>query len=127
MSKLASIIIIALLLVIVIVLIKPDIRQDFVKQGKSEYEKTLINQAEVSISAIKTAYRVFSSAKENATEYSIEEAIDDAGLSSSIRQIWDFEVIGYPPTEYIAKLKTNNTIEVHYYVQEMNYQVFGID
>ncbi|MEA1973908.1 MAG: prepilin-type N-terminal cleavage/methylation domain-containing protein [Candidatus Cloacimonadota bacterium] len=119
---------IELLVVVVIIAILAAIAvpiyMSYVKKARS-------TEAQSAIAAIRQAYRAEYNQYGNTDDYTIEEAQKDVKLGKSTERNWEFEIIGNPPTKYIA----NSTAEfaegegkqVTYDVDEAMFHGYGID
>ena len=119
---------IELLVVVVIIAILAAIAvpiyMSYVKKARS-------TEAQSAIASIRQAFRAEYNQYGNTDDYTIEEAQKDVKLGKSTERNWEFEVIGNPPTKYIA----NSTAEfpegegkqVTYDVDEAMFHGYGID
>jgi len=119
---------IELLVVVVIIAILAAIAvpiyMSYVKKARS-------TEAQSAIASVRQAYRAHYNQFGNTDDYSIEEAQKDVKLGKSTERNWELEVIGNPPTKYVA----NSTAEfpegegkqVTYDVEEAMFHGYGID
>ncbi len=94
-------------------------------------EKARATEAQSAISAIRTAYRVQRQTYGSTDNYTIEDAARDARLGRSTMRNWDFEVVGSPPTQYIAtstsEFAGGEGHQVIYDEEDARYSGYGID
>ena len=87
---LAVVIIIAILAAIAV-----PVYMSYVRKARS-------TEAQTAIAAIRSAYRVHRQSYGSVENFSIEDASKHAKLGKATLKNWEFEVIGNPPTRYIA-------------------------
>ena len=100
------------------------IYMDYVRNARS-------TEAQTAIAAIRSAYRVERQTYGTTDNYTIEDAMNDAKLGKATENNWDLEVIGNPPTKYIATSTADfpegEGKQVWYDVDEAKYHGYGID
>lgn len=69
-------------------------------------ERARASEPQSALSSIRTAFRVHRQTYGSTDNYSIEEALQDARLGRATERNWAFEVVGNPPTQYIATSTT---------------------
>ena len=81
--------------------------------------------------SVKQAYETYFTTHGSTDGYEVEEALDDAGLQQSVRDQWEFDVLGNPPTEYIctstAEFTSGEGKQVRYIVETNKYTGWGTD
>ncbi len=94
-------------------------------------EKARTTEAQSAISSIRTAFRVYRQTYGSTENYSIEEALKDARLGRATVNNWEFEVVGNPPTQYIATSTADfpggEGHQVVYDEQTARFSGYGID
>jgi hypothetical protein len=122
------IIIIILLTIIAYPIVKENIDE---RKEKENVHEDLSFECLSALAAIRSAYRVHFDDHGSYDDYSVDLAIKDCMLSNSVKSLWSFEVLGYPPVRYIATSTSNNPIgsgkTIHYDVKSATYEGYGID
>lgn len=94
-------------------------------------ERARASEPQAALSSIRTAYRVYRQTYGSTDGYTIEEALEDARLGRSTMNNWQFEVIGNPPTQYIATSTSDfpggEGHQVIYDEAEARYYGYGVD
>lgn len=94
-------------------------------------EKARSTEAQTAISAIRTSYRVYRQTYGTVEGYDVEQALVDARLGKATRKNWVFEVVGNPPTQYIATSTADfpggEGHQVIYDEELAKYSGYGID
>jgi prepilin-type N-terminal cleavage/methylation domain-containing protein len=94
-------------------------------------DKAKSTEAQVAISAIENAYDFHLQAYGTTDNYSIDQAMKDSGIRKAVERKWKFEVIGNPPTRYVATstsdFSSGEGKQVYYDVDEGKFHGFGID
>lgn len=97
----------------------------------SYVNKARATEAQSAIAAIRSAFRVYYQTYGTTEGYSIEEALKDAKLGNATAKNWEFEVIGNPPTKYVATSTSDFPAgegkQVWYDTEEALYHGYGID
>ena len=97
----------------------------------SYVNKARATEAQSAIAAIRSAFRVQYQTYGTTEGYAVEDALIDAKLGNAIEKNWEFEVIGNPPTKYIAtstsEFPGGEGKQVWYDVEEALYHGYGID
>lgn len=65
-------------------------------------ERARAAEPQSALSSIRTAYRIYRQTYGSTDGYTMEEALQDARLGRATMRNWTFEVVGNPPTQYIA-------------------------
>ena len=65
-------------------------------------EQAQATEVKSAIGAIYNAYQIHKQMFGNTDDYTVEEALTDAGISEDLTQVWEFEVIGNPPRKIVA-------------------------
>lgn len=96
----------------------------YTEKGKAAAPKTYIR-------SVKQAYDTYFTTHGTTDGYEIEEALDDAGIKQSVRKDWEFDVLGNPPTEYIAtstsEYESGEGKQVRFIVEDNEYKGWGTD
>ncbi|MBI9030603.1 prepilin-type N-terminal cleavage/methylation domain-containing protein [bacterium] len=94
-------------------------------------ERAKASEPKANIRALKQSYDTYFTTNGTTDGYEVEDALDDAGISQAVRDKWEFDVIGQPPTEYITKstseYESGEGKEVRYVVAENKYYGWGTD
>jgi len=97
----------------------------------SYVQKARATEAQSAIAAIRSAYRVHYQTYGNTDDFDVEKATKEAKLGNATEKNWDFEVIGNPPTKYIATSTADfaqgEGKQVWYDVEDATYHGYGID
>lgn len=97
----------------------------------SYVNKARATEAQSAISAIRSAYRVYYQTYGTTEGYTIEDALVDAKLGNATEKNWEFEVLGNPPTKYVAtstsEFAAGEGKQVWYEVDDALYHGYGID
>ncbi|MBT3168849.1 MAG: prepilin-type N-terminal cleavage/methylation domain-containing protein [Candidatus Cloacimonetes bacterium] len=119
---------IELLVVVVIIAvlaaIAVPIYMQYVKQARA-------TEAQSAIAAIRSSYRIHYQTFATTEGYTIEDAMSSAKLGKRTEKNWEFEVVGNPPTKYIATSTADfpqgEGKQVWYDVEDAEYHGYGID
>lgn len=117
---------IELLVVVVIIAILAAIAvpiyMNYVRNARS-------TEAQTAIAAIRSTYRVHYQTYGTTENYNIEEALKDTQLGNRTLLNWEFEVVGNPPTRYIAtsteEFPEGEGKQVWYDVDDAKYHGYG--
>lgn len=94
-------------------------------------ERARATEAQTAINAIRTAYRVHRQTYGSTDNYALEDALQDSRLGRSTLENWTFEVVGNPPTQYIATSTSEfgggEGHQVIYVVEDARFYGYGID
>lgn len=94
-------------------------------------ERSRSTEAQSAISTIRKAYDVQVQTTGSADGFSLEQAQREAKLGNSTLKNWKFEVVGNPPTKYIAtstqEFAGGEGKQVWYDQNEAKYHGYGID
>lgn len=97
----------------------------------SYVNKARATEAQSAIAAIRSAFRVQYQTYGSTEGYAVEDALVDAKLGKATEKNWEFEVIGNPPSKYIATSTSDFAAgegkQVWYDVEEALYHGYGID
>lgn len=97
----------------------------------SYVNKARATEAQSAIAAIRSAYRVQYQTFGTTEGYAVEDALLDAKLGNATEKNWEFEVIGNPPTRYVAtstnEFPAGEGKQVWYDVEDALYHGYGID
>jgi len=97
----------------------------------SYVRKARATEAQSAIAALRSAYRVYYQTYGSTENYSIDDAMKDAKLGNATEKNWEFEVIGNPPSKYVATSTADfpqgEGKQVWYDVEEAEYHGYGID
>jgi len=97
----------------------------------SYVNKARATEAQSAIAAIRSAFRVQYQTFGTTEGYAVEDALLDAKLGNATEKNWEFEVIGNPPTKYVATSTSDfpagDGKQVWYDVEEASYHGYGID
>ena len=97
----------------------------------SYVNKARATEAQSAIAAIRSSYRVYYQTYGTTEGYSIEESLKDAKLGTATEKNWEFEVLGDPPTKYVATSTSDFAAgegkQVWYDVEDALYHGYGID
>jgi prepilin-type N-terminal cleavage/methylation domain-containing protein len=97
----------------------------------SYVNKARATEAQSAIAGIRSAYRVYYQTYGNTESYTMEDALIDAKLGTATEKNWEFEVIGNPPTKYVATSTSDFPAgegkQVWYDVEDALYHGYGID
>jgi prepilin-type N-terminal cleavage/methylation domain-containing protein len=97
----------------------------------SYVNKARATEAQSAIAGIRSAYRVQYQTFGTTEGYAIEDALMDSKLGNATEKNWEFEVIGNPPSKYIATSTSDFPAgegkQVWYDVEEASYHGYGID
>lgn len=97
----------------------------------SYVNKARATEAQSAIAAIRSAFRVQYQTFGTTEGYAVEDALIDAKLGNATEKNWEFEVIGNPPSRYIATSTSDFPAgegkQVWYDVEEASYHGYGID
>ena len=100
------------------------IYMQYVKQARA-------TEAQSAIAAIRGAYRIQYQTYASTEGYTIEDAMQTAKLGKRTEKNWEFEVVGNPPTKYIATSTADfpqgEGKQVWYDVEDAEYHGYGID
>ncbi len=69
-------------------------------------ERARASEPQSALSSIRTAYRIHRQTYGSTDNYSIEDALQDSRLGRRTTRNWTFEVVGSPPTAYVATSTT---------------------
>jgi prepilin-type N-terminal cleavage/methylation domain-containing protein len=94
-------------------------------------EKSRSTEAQTALRSIRTAYDVYQQTYGSTESYSIDEALKDAKIGTATAKNWTFEVVGNPPTKYIATSSADFAAgegkQVYYDENEAKFHGYGID
>ncbi len=97
----------------------------------SYVEKARSAEAQTAISSIRKAFDIYYNTYGSTDGYDIEDALKDSKLGTSTLNNWEFEVVGNPPTKYVAtstsEFAAGEGKQVEYDVEEAQYHGYGID
>ena len=97
----------------------------------SYVKKARATEAQSAIAAIRSAFRVQYQTYGTTEGYAVEDALIDAKLGNATEKNWEFEVIGSPPSKYIATSTSDfpegEGKQVWYDVEEALYHGYGSD
>ncbi len=97
----------------------------------SYVNKARATEAQSAIAAIRSAFRVQYQTFGTTEGYTVDDALLDAKLGTATEKNWEFEVIGNPPTKYVATSTSDFPAgegkQVWYDVEEALYHGYGID
>jgi prepilin-type N-terminal cleavage/methylation domain-containing protein len=97
----------------------------------SYVNKARATEAQSAIAAIRSAYRVQYQTYGTTEGYTVDDALIDAKLGNATEKNWEFEVIGNPPSKYIAtstsEFPAGEGKQVWYDVEDALYHGYGID
>jgi prepilin-type N-terminal cleavage/methylation domain-containing protein len=97
----------------------------------SYVNKARATEAQSAIAAIRSAFRVQYQTYGTTEGYTVEDALIDAKLGNATEKNWEFEVIGNPPTRYVATSTSDFPAgegkQVWYDVNDALYHGYGID
>jgi prepilin-type N-terminal cleavage/methylation domain-containing protein len=89
------------------------------------------SEAQSAISSIRQAYRAYHNQYGNTDNFTIEDATKEIKLGNATEKNWEFEVVGNPPTKFIATSTADfpegEGHQVTYDVEESTYHGYGID
>ncbi len=94
-------------------------------------ERSRSTEAQTAISTIRKAFDIQVQTTGSADGFSIEQALKEARLGESTLKNWRFEVIGNPPTKYVATSTQDfiggDSKQVWYDVSTAKFHGYGID
>ncbi|MBM4403866.1 MAG: prepilin-type N-terminal cleavage/methylation domain-containing protein [Candidatus Cloacimonetes bacterium] len=94
-------------------------------------ERSRSTEAQTAISTIRKAYDIQVQTTGSADGFSVEQALKEARLGESTLKNWRFEVIGNPPTKYVATSTQDfvggDNRQVWYDVATAKFHGYGID
>jgi type IV pilus assembly protein PilA len=97
----------------------------------SYVQKARATEAQSAIAAIRSAYRIYYQTYGNTDDYTVEDATKDSKLGKATEKNWEFEVIGNPPSKYIATSTADfaqgEGKQVWYDTEDAEYHGYGID
>ncbi len=96
----------------------------YVEKGKAAGPKAYLR-------SVKEAYETRLTTTGSTDGYEVEDALDDAGIKQAVREEWEFDVLGNPPTEYVctstAEFESGEGKQVRFIVEDNEYTGWGID
>jgi prepilin-type N-terminal cleavage/methylation domain-containing protein len=96
----------------------------YVERGKATAPKAYLR-------SVKQAYDTYFTMNGTTDGYEVEDALDEAGISTAVKDQWEFDVLGNPPEEYIctstSDFASGEGHEVRYIVEENQFTGWGID
>jgi len=96
----------------------------YTERGKATAPKAYLR-------SVKQAYDTYYTMNGTTDGYEIEDALDDAGISTAVRDQWEFDVLGDPPEEYIctstSEFDSGEGKVVRFIVEDNTYTGWGID
>jgi type IV pilus assembly protein PilE len=94
-------------------------------------EKSRSTEAQTALRSIRTAYDVYQQTYGSTQNYSVDEALKDSKIGNATAKNWTFEVVGNPPTKYIATSTADFAAgegkQVYYDEAEAKFHGYGID
>jgi len=94
-------------------------------------EKSRSTEAQTGIRALRTAFDVHVQTMGNSEGYTVEMAQKDSRLGQSTLKHWNFEVVGNPPSKYVATstadFASGEGKQVWYDVEETKFHGYGVD
>jgi len=69
-------------------------------------ERARASEPQAALSSIRTSFRIYKQTYGSTDGYSVELAMQDAKLGRATVKNWTFEVVGNPPTQFIATSTT---------------------